>query len=67
VKLAAANGAHMWSKRYGGPLADRGHAIAMRSMGELYITGYFAGTVDFGGIPFTWWKASPFLQQELSH
>ncbi|MGD8414140.1 MAG: T9SS type A sorting domain-containing protein [Candidatus Latescibacterota bacterium] len=48
VKLAA-NGAHLWSRRYGGALMDLGRAVAVDSWGNVYATGSFQGAVDFGG------------------
>jgi len=40
---------HQWSKRFGGTLSDRAEAIAVDVSGNSCITGYFNGTVDFGG------------------
>lgn len=47
------NGAHLWSKQFGGGGADSdyqyGFAIAADASGNSIITGYFSGGVDFGG------------------
>ncbi|HTN91516.1 MAG TPA: hypothetical protein VL242_47940, partial [Sorangium sp.] len=38
---------------YGGPGDERGAAIASDAAGNLYVTGAFEGTVDFGAGPLT--------------
>lgn len=47
------NGAHLWSKRFGNSNIQSGRGIALTSDGGLVVTGYFRGTVDFGGGPLT--------------
>ncbi len=44
-----AMGSHTWSKRFGGPSLDEGTAVAVDGFGAVVVTGYFIGTVDFGG------------------
>ena len=53
AKYAGTNGAHQWSKRFGGSLDDLGSAVAVDTAKNVYLTGYFRGTVDFGGGPMT--------------
>jgi hypothetical protein len=57
AKYAAADGAHLWSKRFGGTIDDNGNAVAVDGTGAVVLTGYFRGTADFGGgpisVPFT--------------
>lgn len=36
-----------WTKRIGGTLNDRGNSITRDASGNIIITGYFEGTVDF--------------------
>ena len=44
-----ASGKHLWSKRFGGTSGDYGLSVAIDSAGNVLVTGYFQGTVDFGG------------------
>ena len=57
AKYAAANGAHLWSKRFGGAWDDAPSGLAVDTAANVYVTGYFRGTIDFGGgplsVPFT--------------
>ncbi len=48
-----ANGQSIWSKRLGGTLDDRGTGIAADPNGDVLVTGFIAGTVDFGMGPTT--------------
>jgi PKD repeat protein len=53
AKYAGATGAHVWSKRFGGAYDDTASAVAVDGAGSVYFTGYFRGTVDFGGGPLS--------------
>jgi len=44
---------HSWSQGYGGVSSDNLRAVAVDHLGNTYITGNFAGSVDFGGGPLT--------------
>ena len=38
----------IWSKRFGDTSGDKGNAVASDSQGAAIVTGFFAGTVNFG-------------------
>jgi hypothetical protein len=40
---------HLWSQRFGDGSAQFGEAVAVDASGNVIVTGYFEGTVDFGG------------------
>ena len=44
-----ASGVHQWSQRAGSPLDDVGISVKMDGPGNVVVTGYFQGTVNFGG------------------
>jgi hypothetical protein len=44
----ASNGAYLWSQRIGGVSDDQANGVAVDSAGNVYVIGYFSGTVDFG-------------------
>ncbi|MGW8185212.1 MAG: Ig-like domain-containing protein [Candidatus Moraniibacteriota bacterium] len=48
-----ADGSYGWTRTFGGPGGDYGTGIAISNSGDVYVSGYFAGTVDFdatGGV-----------------
>lgn len=49
------NGNFVWAKGIGGPSSDIGYGISVNASGNVYTTGFFAGTVDFDpdGIGFS--------------
>ena len=49
AKLSGSSGGHVWSKRFGGTGADNGGGVSMDASNNVAVTGYFSGTVDFGG------------------
>jgi len=49
----SAAGTHLWSKRLGSSQTDVGTSVAMDGSGNVVLTGWFTGTVDFGGGPLT--------------
>jgi hypothetical protein len=49
AKYAAADGQYLWGKRFGGTGDDYGDAVAVDANADVYVTGNFPGTVNFGG------------------
>ncbi|MCK5796794.1 MAG: hypothetical protein KAI47_06420 [Deltaproteobacteria bacterium] len=47
------SGAHRWSKRFGGAGDDGGEYLRVDASGNIYLTGSFVGTTDFGNGPVT--------------
>ncbi|MBI4701054.1 MAG: hypothetical protein HY744_07840 [Deltaproteobacteria bacterium] len=43
------NGAHLWSKIYGGTGNQRVRALAVDAQGGVYLTGHFEGKLEFAG------------------
>jgi hypothetical protein len=46
-------GNHLWSKRFGDDLYQRGYSVAVDGAGGVLLTGEYYGTLDFGGGPLT--------------
>jgi hypothetical protein len=44
---------HAWSDGYGDATSQYAYSIAADGSGNLVVTGWFAGTIDFGGGPLT--------------
>ncbi len=42
-------GAHIWSKRFGDGVAQTGNDLAIDGLGNVFVIGDFAGTIDPGG------------------
>lgn len=47
VSKLNADGDFVWAKSVGASSDDGGHSIALDNSGDVYVTGYFTGTVDF--------------------
>src|SRR5688572_11549100 len=41
--------AHLWSKRFGSTGTDSGYSTAVDAQGNVYVSGSFQATVNFGG------------------
>jgi hypothetical protein len=52
VARYTAAGAHQWSKRYGDAADQRAYAAAVDAAGNVVLTGYFTGSLSFGGSTF---------------
>lgn len=46
-------GNHLWSERYGDGSPQEGRGVVADGAGNVYLTGSFQGSVDFGGGPLT--------------
>ena len=46
-------GVHQWSQRFGSTADDVAYGVATDSSGNVIITGFFTGTVNFGGDDLT--------------
>ena len=49
VAAYTTSGAYRWSRVFGSSLSDEGYGISTDNMGNVYVTGFFANSVDFGG------------------
>lgn len=47
------SGNHLWSQRFGDSHSEGATCISMDIAGNALLTGYFRGTIDFGGGPLT--------------
>jgi len=46
-------GQHLWSQRFGGTAEDVAQGVAVDASGNVFVTGYFSGSVTFGGAALT--------------
>jgi hypothetical protein len=59
-------GGHLFSHAYGDLGSDQAFAAAFDADGDLWVTGWFSGVVDFGGGPLTSGGATDAFVLELS-
>jgi hypothetical protein len=45
----ACKGSLVWAKRFGGPSTQEAAGVAVDAAGNIVVTGYFLGAIDFGG------------------
>jgi hypothetical protein len=43
------SGTHQWSKQFGSTLDDVGQSVTTDASGNVFTTGFFSGSADFGG------------------
>jgi hypothetical protein len=53
LSLESSSGGFRWAQNYGDVTNEVGNGAAVDSAGNLYVTGSFPGTVDFGDGPIT--------------
>ncbi|MFO0575695.1 MAG: SBBP repeat-containing protein [Polyangia bacterium] len=51
VTKLAADGAHLWSKRFGDATSDIAYSLATSPSGDVVLGGEMTGSLDFGGGP----------------
>src|SRR5439155_2148740 len=66
VAKYSSTGAHIWSKRFGGIYDDVCYGVAVDAAGNVFITGGFQGTVNFGGSSFSAFSAYDFFLAKYS-
>jgi hypothetical protein len=49
VAALSPDGDHRWSRRFGDPSSQTAMHIAIDAQGNALVSGYFTGTIDFGG------------------
>jgi hypothetical protein len=49
VAKYSATGVPLWSRSYGDANDDMGYGVAVDGSGNVFVTGYFQGSTDFGG------------------
>jgi len=49
VAKYSSTGTYVWANHYGGIGADSGNAVAVDAAGNVFVTGAFQFTTDFGG------------------
>jgi hypothetical protein len=49
MKLAAANGGHLWSTNFSSSWDDVADGVAVDGAGDVVVTGYFQETINLGG------------------
>src|SRR5262249_23092536 len=47
--VLASCGEYIWSQRFGGASADVGQVVTTDRTGNMFVAGFFTGTVNFGG------------------
>ena len=69
VQKLDASGNYLWASTFGGSNDDRGNSIDIDQAGNIYITGFFEGSVDFdpgtgsNTPPFSTFGSSVFIQK----
>ncbi len=48
ISKTSPTGTILWSKKIGGPNQDKGKAISLDKLGNIFVTGTFIGSISFG-------------------
>ena len=49
AKYSGVDGAHLWSRRYGGAMTDIAYGVAVDTSGDVVVIGFFQQAADLGG------------------
>lgn len=66
VSKLDANGNFVWALRIGGSSINYSKSVAVDAAGNVYVAGYFAGTVDFDPAPATAFEITTNGQYDIS-
>ncbi|MFT6175226.1 MAG: gliding motility-associated-like protein [Cryomorphaceae bacterium] len=54
ISKVSANGANQWTESFGGSQSDRGLGVAVDGLGNVFVCGFYTGSIDFGnGVSLT--------------
>jgi PKD repeat protein len=49
AQYATSDGSYQWAKSFGGPNTASANGVALDSSSNMYVTGFFTSTINFGG------------------
>lgn len=53
ISKTNSSGNFVWAKKAGGASSDKAEAVAIDNLGNVYVTGFFTGSANFGSISLT--------------